>query len=36
MTNQDQKLFYIDEFSIHPDDQRQGVGSQMLAFLREG
>ena len=36
MTYQDQKLFYIDEFSIHPAHQRQGVGSQMLAFLREG
>ncbi len=35
MTYQDQKLFYIDEFSVHPDFQRQGVGSRMLAFLRK-
>ena len=35
MTYQDQKLFYIDEFSVHPAYQRQGVGSRMLAFLRE-
>lgn len=34
MTYQEQKLFYIDEFSVHPDYQRQGVGSRMLAFLR--
>ena len=34
MTYQDQKLFYIDEFSVHPTYQRQGIGSQMLAFLR--
>ena len=35
MTYQDQKLFYIDEFSVHPAYQRQGIGSRMLAFLRE-
>lgn len=35
MTYQAQKLFYIDEFSVHPNYQRQGVGSRMLAFLRE-
>ena len=35
MSYQDQKLFYIDEFSVHPSYQRQGVGSRMLAFLRE-
>jgi len=35
MTYQDQKLFYIDEFSVHPAYQHQGVGSRMLAFLRE-
>ena len=34
MTYQDKKLFYIDEFSVHPDLQRQGIGSRMLAFLR--
>lgn len=34
MTYQDTKLFYIDEFSVHPDHQRQGVGSRMLAFVR--
>lgn len=35
MTYQDQKLFYIDEFSVHPDYQRQGVGSRMIAYLRK-
>ena len=35
MTYQEQKLFYIDEFSVHPQYRRQGVGSRMLAFLRE-
>lgn len=35
MIYQDQTLFYIDEFSVHPDYQRQGLGSRMLAFLRE-
>ncbi len=35
MTYQDCKLFYIDEFSVHPAYQRQGIGSRMLAFLRE-
>ena len=35
MTYQEQKLFYIDEFSVHPDYQRQGIGSRMLTFLRE-
>ena len=35
MTYQEKKLFYIDEFSVHPDYQRQGIGSRMLAFLRE-
>ena len=35
MTYQDQKLFYIDEFSVHPAFQRQGLGSRMLAFLRD-
>ena len=35
MTYQEQKLFYIDEFSVRPDYQRQGVGSRMLAYLRE-
>lgn len=34
MTYQDKKMFYIDEFSVHPAFQRQGVGSRMLAFLR--
>ena len=34
MTYQEQKLFYVDEFSVHPDYQRQGIGSRMLAFLR--
>lgn len=34
MIYQDQKLFYIDEFSVHPDFQRQGIGSLMLEFLR--
>ena len=35
MTYQQQKLFYIDEFSVHPAYQRLGIGSQMLSFLRE-
>ena len=35
MTYLDKKLFYVDEFSVHPDFQRHGIGSQMLAFLRE-
>lgn len=35
MTYQDQKIFYIDEFSVHPAYQRQGIGSRMLAFLRQ-
>lgn len=35
MTYQDKKMFYIDEFSVHPAYQRQGIGSRMLAFLRE-
>ena len=35
MTYQDKKQFWIDEFSVHPDDQRQGIGSRMLTFLRE-
>ena len=34
MTYQNQKLFYIDEFSVNPEYQRQGIGSRMLAFLR--
>lgn len=34
MTYQDTKLFYIDEFSVRPDRQQQGLGSQMLAFTR--
>lgn len=34
MTYQDTKLFYIDEFSVRPDRQRQGLGSQMLAHVR--
>ena len=34
MTYQDKKQFWIDEFSVHPDWQRRGVGSRMLAFLR--
>lgn len=35
MTYLEKKQFWIDEFSVHPDVQRQGVGSRMLAFLRE-
>jgi len=35
MTYQEQKLFYIDEFSVDPAFQRLGVGSRMLAFLRD-
>ena len=30
-----QKKLWIDEFSVHPDYQRQGVGSRMLAYLRQ-
>ena len=35
MTYQDWKQLFIDEFSVHPAWQRQGVGSRMLAFMRE-
>ena len=35
MTYQDKKMLWIDEFSVHPAYQRQGVGSRMLAFLRQ-
>ncbi len=35
MTYQDRKMLWIDEFSVHPAYQRQGVGSRMLAFLRQ-
>ena len=35
MTYQEKKLFYIDEFSVHPAWQRQGVGSRVLARLCE-
>ena len=35
MTYQDKKQFWIDEFSVRPNHQRQGIGSRMLAFLRE-
>ncbi len=35
MTYQGTKLFYIDEFSVLPSHQRQGIGSRMLACLRE-
>lgn len=34
MTYQDAKLFYIDEFSVRPDHQRQGLGSRMLVHVR--
>ena len=34
MTYLDKKLFYIDEFSVHPSHQRQGLGSRMLAYVR--
>lgn len=35
MTYQDVKQLFIDEFSVHPAYQQQGVGSRMLAFMRE-
>ena len=35
MTYQDKKMFWIDEFSVHPAYQRQGVGGRMMAFLRQ-
>ena len=35
MTYQDWKQLFIDEFSVHPDYQRQGIGSRMMAFVRE-
>lgn len=28
------KELWVDEFSVHPDYQRQGVGSRMMAFVR--
>ena len=35
MTYQDKKMFWVDEFSVLPAFQRQGVGSRMLIFLRQ-
>lgn len=35
MTYQDVKQLFIDEFSVHPDAQRQGVGSRMIAYMRQ-
>lgn len=35
MTYQDKKMFWIDEFSVHPDYQRQGIGSRMMVVLRQ-
>ena len=28
------KELWVDEFSVHPDYQRQGVGSRMMTFVR--
>lgn len=35
MTYQDVKQLFIDEFSVHPDHQRQGIGSRMIAYMRQ-
>ena len=35
MTYLDFKELWVDEFSVHPAFQRQGVGSRMMAFVRE-
>lgn len=35
MTYLEKKQFWIDEFSVHPAFQRRGMGSRMLAYLRE-
>ena len=35
MTYLDFKELWIDEFSVHPSYQRQGVGSKMMNFIRE-
>lgn len=29
------KELWVDEFSVHPDYQRQGIGTKMMAFVRE-
>ena len=35
MTYLDFKELWVDEFSVHPAYQRQGVGSRMMAFVRD-
>lgn len=34
MTYLDFKELWVDEFSVHPDYQRKGIGSSMLEFVR--
>lgn len=31
----DFKELWVDEFSVHPDYQRKGIGSQMMQYVRE-
>lgn len=35
MTYLDFQELFIDEFSVHPDYQRKGIGGSMLEFARE-
>ena len=34
MTYLDFKELWVDEFSVHPDYQRQGIGTKMMEFVR--
>ena len=35
MTYLDFKELWVDEFSVNPDYQRQGIGTKMMSFVRE-